>query len=120
MFSDACPYYSECVSSVKYEKENSSGGFRILSFVEVANVLRDDRIDRGRLNPSAGNPSRNFNAACGVVASTRNPTVVAGAIFRNVPEVKSWEDALALGEEAEKGYRLCQDALSNYTKIDLP
>jgi hypothetical protein len=131
MFSAACPYFAECVSSVKHSKENSPEAFRILSFEEIAHVLRDDRLERGKLSLSVRSPEEkvykysgrplvnvwNFRSACKATTSTYNSEVVAGSIFRNVPEVKSWEDALELGIKAVKGFGICSCVLSEFTGV---
>lgn len=110
LYGRACPNFAYCVSRVKHSKEKSSEAFRILSFEEIIHVLRDDRLERGKLKPSvaiaskkiykySGRPLvsvKNIEDACVSSNEYWYHENLTGRIFRNVPEVKSWEDALQL------------------------
>lgn len=128
----ACPYFMECVSEIFHKKNRLKGIPEILSFERVAKILRDDNIERGRLEPSISvargmhaynKPNlwlydvKNFKNACDVVSSTYSGSVVAAEIYKHVPEVPDFLTAQKLGEKAVEGYGECNCVLENYTGI---
>jgi hypothetical protein len=127
---DACPYYIECISHVKFNKESAIGKVKYLDFEGVANYLRQDAIKQGDLKPSQvevhpySKPHRpltvikNVKNACDVIPSTYSGSVVAATVFENIPEVPSFEVAKMLGEKAVGGYGVCNCVLANYIGLD--
>jgi hypothetical protein len=108
-WSRACPYFSECISTLKHNKEGTTGDFVFLDYEQTARYIRNPKGE--------ASDTSDILAACGASVSTYDPEVLGAAIFKKIPET-SWEEAMELGRKGIDEYYECMCSIAEFLNLE--
>lgn len=118
-WSEACPYYQQCIASVK-NKLSGAESIELFSYDATAEYVREYLIGQNTLKQTTvgiDGKSDNIFKACS------NPhergKALEGNIYGNIPEVTNLKVARRLAQKAKIGYGECICVLSDYLDLNM-
>tara|TARA_Y100000590_G_scaffold450782_2_gene591050 strand:- start:455 stop:1180 length:726 start_codon:yes stop_codon:yes gene_type:complete len=109
VWSSACPYYIECISTVKHKKEGATGDLIFLDYEQTAKYIRPSKVE--------ASDTDDILRACGESSSTYSPGVLGAAIYKEIPET-SFEEAMEFGRKGIDDFYLCMCSLAEFLNLE--